>query len=348
MIMSGSVSDFVSLTKPKVVILLQITAICSVMIHEVEGSELGSNSIRTMLLVLVGGYLTAGGANAINMWYDSDIDPKMSRTSKRAIPQGRVSPGSALAFGVIVSILGVLWFYFLTNSVAAVWSALSILFYVLVYSMWLKRRTPQNIVIGGAAGSTPPIIGWAACEDSLSVSLGSLNSLLESIFDLGSLMPWFMFILIFLWTPPHVWALVLYRSDEYTEVGVPMMPGVKGKERTIVEMKIYCVMLVFLSMAAPMSLGGVDSGDWVFYVLGLTAVMLSLWYSSTIWRIDINESPDKSGRIISAARSFFLSMLYLALMFVVLVTASFGLVGSVLGAGISVIAIGRVELLSGQ
>ena len=157
-----------------------------------------------------------------------------------------------------------------------------------------------------------------------------------------------MFILIFLWTPPHFWALALYRSGEYANVGVPMMPGIKGKERTIVEMKIYCVMLILLSMLAPMSLEAVDSGDWIYYLLGITVVFLSVWYSSTIWRIDVSERPDETGRINSAANSFFLSMLYLALMFVVLVTASFGFSGAALGAVISLLAVSNVELPTGS
>lgn len=126
------------------------------------------------------------------------------------------------------------------------------------------------------------------------------------------------------------------------------MPGIKGKERTIVEMKIYCVMLILLSMLAPMSLEGVDSGDWIYYLLGITVVFLSVWYSSTIWRINVSETPDETGRITSAANSFFLSMLYLTLMFVVLVTASFGFSGAALGAGISLLAVSKVELPTGS
>ncbi len=344
--MAASVSDYFSLTKPRVVVLLQITAICSVVVHDVLGPGLGFGSVRTIAVVLVGGYMTAGGANAINMWYDRDIDPKMSRTANRAIPTGKVSPKSALAFGTGISALGVSWFYYLSNSVAAFWSAFSILFYVFVYSMWLKRSTPQNIVIGGMAGSTPPVIGWAASEEGLAISTGSAQSAIESVIDLGSLMPWFMFALIFLWTPPHFWALALYRSEEYAEVGVPMMPNVKGAERTISEMKIYCVLLVVLSLAAPMSMGSVDTGDWMYYLLGLTVASLSVWYGSTIWRIDVSEQPDESGRIASAASSFFVSMLYLALMFVVLVSASFGMTGAIAGAVIAMASIGRTELSS--
>ena len=246
-----SIKDYFSLTKPRVVVLLQITAICSVIIHDSMEGDFGSDSIQTMVVVLIGGYLTAGGANAINMWYDRDIDPKMLRTSDRAIPSGRVEAGSALFFGILISILGVWWFYEMSNEVAAFWSAFSVLFYVLIYSIWLKRRTPQNIVIGGIAGSTPPVIGWSASSGDLFISTDSMASVLESVIELGSLMPWFMFFLIFLWTPPHFWALALYRSEEYAEVGVPMLPNVKGPERTLLEMKVYSILLVLLSLAAP-------------------------------------------------------------------------------------------------
>ena len=341
-----SIKDYLSLTKPRVVILLQITAICSVIIHDSIEGDFGSDSIQTMLVVLIGGYLTAGGANAINMWYDRDIDPKMTRTSGRAIPSGRVEAGSALFFGILISILGVWWFYEMSNEVAAFWSAFSVLFYVLIYSIWLKRRTPQNIVIGGIAGSTPPVIGWSASSEDLSISTDSMASVLESVIELGSPMPWFMFVLIFLWTPPHFWALALYRSEEYAEVGVPMLPNVKGPERTLLEMKVYSILLVLLSLAAPTTLEAVKIEDWSYHVLSWTILGLSLWYASTVWRIDISEEPDETGRISSAATSFFVSMLYLALMFVVLVTGSFGQFGVVIGAIIVTVFVTRTELKS--
>ena len=339
-----SATDYFSLTKPRVVVLLQITAICAVIVHDSLEGELGSDSIETMLVVLIGGYLTAGGANAINMWYDRDIDPKMARTAGRAIPSGRVRPGSALFFGVLISIVGVWWFYEMSNEVAAFWSAFSILFYVLIYSIWLKRRTSQNIVIGGIAGSTPPVIGWSASVDDLSISTDSISSILESVTYLGSPMPWFMFILIFLWTPPHFWALALYRSEEYAEVGVPMLPNVKGPERTLVEMKLYSILLIVLSIAAPITLEGLEVEDWSYHALSWTILGLSVWYASTVWRIDISEEPDETGRISSASISFFASMLYLALMFVVLVTGSFGPFGVSIGAVIAAGFVVRTEL----
>ena len=306
----------------------------------------GSESIQTMLVVLVGGYLTAGGANAINMWYDRDIDPRMSRTSGRAIPSGKVEADSALIFGILMSIVGVLWFYEMANEVAAFWSAFSVLFYVFIYSIWLKRTTSQNIVIGGIAGSTPPVIGWSASVESLSISTDSVASLLESVVELGSPMPWFMFFLIFLWTPPHFWALALYRSEEYAEVGVPMLPNEKGPERTLLEMKFYSILLILLSISAPTTLEEIQIEDWSYHVLSWTILGLGLWYASTVWRIDISEEPDETGRISSAANSFFVSMLYLALMFIVLVTWSFGQPGVVFGAIIATVFIARTELKS--
>ena len=334
---------FFDLTKPRVVVLLQITALCAVLVHDMLDSGLSTHSAETILIVFVGGYLSAGGANAINMWYDRDIDPKMSRTANRPIPSGTVSANAALGFGIALSVLGVAWFVLLANQVAAFWSAFSILFYVFVYSIWLKRSTPQNIVIGGIAGATPPVIGWAAAVEGLRVSSDSAESMLVSVFDLGSLMPWFMFMLIFLWTPPHFWALALYRSKEYGEAGIPMMPNVKGAERTLWDMKVYATLLIALSVAAPMSYGGLEEGDKAYQVLGWTAVGLSIWYASTVWRIDLGEQPDSTGRIPSAARSFFLSILYLAMMFIVLVAASFGIEGAVVGALLALVAIARSE-----
>lgn len=297
----------------------------------------------TMLIVFVGGYLSAGGANAINMWYDRDIDPMMTRTEGRPIPSGEVSSESALALGVLLSISGVSWFWILSNEIAAFWSAFSILFYVFIYSIWLKRSTPQNIVIGGIAGSTPPVIAWSAAEDGLAVSTKSANLMLDSLVDIGSPLPWLMFLLIFLWTPPHFWALALYRSEEYGRVGVPMMPNVKGPERTLIEMKVYAVILILMSLVIPSSYGGLEENDTLYYILGCNVVGLSIWYASSVWRIDLGEECDETGRMPTAARSFFISMLYLALMFVVLVTASFGTTGSVFGACISLFAVVRSE-----
>jgi len=328
---------WLTLTKPGVVVLLQVTALCAVLCHDMlaAGGFSGMNwgdSAQTMAVVFVGGYLTAGGANSINMWYDRDIDPIMTRTAARPIPTGVISANAALAFGVLISIAGVAWFVQFGNEVAAFWAAFSILFYVFIYSMWLKRNSVQNIVIGGLAGATPPVIGWAVAVGELSIDTASAEALATSVFDLGSWMPWYLLILIFLWTPPHFWALALYRSEEYDLVGVPMMPGVKGADRTLVEMKVYAILLVVLALAAPIAMGGMDRHDTIFYVFGGTAVVVNLWYARTVFIIDPNEPRTEAGRIPSAARSFFVSMIYLALMFVIVVTASAGLEGAILGA----------------
>tara|TARA_B100000953_G_scaffold42097_1_gene32449 strand:+ start:821 stop:1858 length:1038 start_codon:yes stop_codon:yes gene_type:complete len=340
--MMSNLRPYFSLTKPRVVVLLQITALCSVLVHDQLGGELDANTVRTMLVVFVGGYLSAGGANAINMWYDRDIDPLMTRTKDRAVPAGEVSANAALAFGIVLSFLGVMWFATLANSVAAFWSAFSILFYVFIYSIWLKRSTPQNIVIGGIAGSTPPVIGWAAAEDGLTVATDSAQAMQESLLDLGSPMPWFMFLLIFLWTPPHFWALALYRSEEYGRVGVPMMPNVKGPERTLREMKVYAIILLILSMNVP-SYHELAESSTFYFILGGNVALLTIWYANSVWRIDLEEERDPTGRLPTAARSFFVSMLYLALMFIVLVTASFGILGAGFGAALSMVAVVRSE-----
>ena len=338
----SNLRPYFSLTKPRVVVLLQITALCSVLVHDQLGGELDANTVRTMLVVFVGGYLSAGGANAINMWYDRDIDPLMTRTKNRAVPAGEVSANAALTFGIVLSFLGVMWFATLANSVAAFWSAFSILFYVFIYSIWLKRSTPQNIVIGGIAGSTPPVIGWAAAEDGLTVATDSAQAMQESLLDLGSPMPWFMFLLIFLWTPPHFWALALYRSEEYGRVGVPMMPNVKGPERTLREMKVYAIILLILSMNVP-SYHELAESSTFYFILGGNVALLTIWYANSVWRIDLEEERDPTGRLPTAARSFFVSMLYLALMFIVLVTASFGILGAGFGAALSMVAVVRSE-----
>ena len=338
----SNLRPYFSLTKPRVVVLLQITALCSVLVHDQLGGELDANTVRTMLVVFVGGYLSAGGANAINMWYDRDIDPLMTRTKDRAVPAGEVSANAALAFGIVLSFLGVMWFATLANSVAAFWSAFSILFYVFIYSIWLKRSTPQNIVIGGIAGSTPPVIGWAAAEDGLTVATDSAQAMQESLLDLGSPMPWFMFLLIFLWTPPHFWALALYRSEEYGRVGVPMMPNVKGPERTLREMKVYAIILLILSMNVP-SYHELAESSTFYFILGGNVALLTIWYANSVWRIDLEEERDPTGRLPTAARSFFVSMLYLALMFIVLVPASFGILGAGFGAALSMVAVVRSE-----
>ncbi len=330
--MRGKMSSYFALTKPGVVILLQITGVCSVILHDLlKGGGISQNTIWTIFIVLIGGYLTAGGANSINMWYDRDIDPMMSRTASRPIPMGEISPSNALIFGISISLFGIIWLYYMANSVAAFWATFSILFYVFIYSIWLKRSTPQNIVIGGIAGSTPPLVGWSASESSLSMSYDSLESMFSSVTELGSMMPWLMFLIIFLWTPPHFWALALYKSKDYGDVGVPMMPNVKGGARTMIEMKAYTILLMVASLYAPIAHGNLDYSDSLYQILRWSCFILSLWYASTVWRIDLEEDIDENGRMPTAARSFFFSLAYLAMFFLLLVSSGWEIQGIIIG-----------------
>ena len=323
------------LTKPRVVVLLQITAMCAILCHDlIESSKINQDTLEIMFIVFVGGYLTAGGANCINMWYDRDIDPIMIRTSKRPLSVGDISPQKALLFGISISIIGTLWLLEMANQVAAFWALFSILFYVFIYTIWLKRTSVQNIVIGGIAGSTPPVIGWAAAEGELDLVLSSTGDFINSIFNIGGYMPWFMFLLIFLWTPPHFWALALYRSEEYEKVGVPMMPNVKGKERTLIEMKIYTILLVLLSLTTPLAYqepnnwSELPSLDLVASLIIVNSLILSIWYGATVWKINTKENNNQNNRMPTASHSFFVSLTYLAVMFIVLVLTSINFIVS--------------------
>ena len=321
---AGSLGAWFALMKPGVILLLQVTAICAVLAHDLIDWHLGAGldvlaTLQISLVVLVGGMLTAGGANAINMWYDRDIDPQMVRTATRPIPAGAVSETGALVFGVVLAVLGTAWFWFMANPVAAFWAAFSVLFYVIIYTIWLKRRTPQNIVIGGIAGSTPPLIGWASAADGLT---------LADPFDLGAALPWLMFLLIFLWTPPHFWALALFRAKEYAQAGVPMMPTVHGSKHTMIEMRVYCLLLSGLSAAFVDPEMWVNdkaqvaawSNAWLITIIySLWALMLGIWYNQSVLDIKLREPRDSKGRIPSSFRSFFISMKYLAMMFLSLV-----------------------------
>ena len=307
---------FIKLMKLRVIVLLQITAICAILVHDsiarhdlIDVERTWSDTLWTCFITLVGGTLSAGGSNAINMWYDRDIDRKMRRTKNRPLPLDQMRPRTALMFGIIISILGSSLF-FLLHWKAAFWSFFSVGFYVFVYTIWLKRRTPQNIVIGGAAGATPPLIGWAAAAAD---SIDSMNPL-----DLGSPIPWMLFALIFLWTPPHFWALALYRSGEYAKANVPMMNEVKGARRTVVESKFYCAGLFMLGSVPCF---WPESGLpllWAFVAGGLT-----VWYAQSVWKIDVNEPLDEDGRMPKAAKSFSRSLMYLGAMFFSLVLVSF-------------------------
>ena len=223
------------LMKPRVVFLLQVTALCGIFTYDFrEGYDSGRtyiDSIITSFIVLIGGTMASGGSMAVNMWYERDIDPLMERTENRPIQSGFISANHALIFGISISTGGVLLVAMLTNFTAGIITALSALFYTIIYTIILKRRTPQNIVIGGLAGSTPPAIGWAAASN-----------------EINELLPWLMVVTIFLWTPAHFWALTLSKRRDYGEAGVPMLPVIKGEEVTRKYIFGYCVSLIINSL----------------------------------------------------------------------------------------------------
>jgi len=245
--MPAEARDWFALLKPRVLTLVVFTGFIGLLLapgrlHPVLG-------LAAVLCITV----AAGAAGAINMWYDRDIDAVMKRTAKRPIPSGRIEPGEALGFGVVLGIASVLVMGLATNGVAAGVLALSILFYVFIYTMWLKRRTPQNIVIGGAAGAFPPVIGWAAVTGSVDV------------------LPLLMFAIVFFWTPPHFWALSLYASEDYERAGVPMLPVVAGARATRVQVMVYTVVLALVSLS-PWVLGLAGP------VYGVSALGLGVWF----------------------------------------------------------------------
>jgi protoheme IX farnesyltransferase len=224
------VRDYVALTKPKVQSLLLLTTVTTMYIA-------GDPSVDLVLLTLVGGYLSAGGAGAVNHWYDRDIDVRMPRTADRPVASGRVPPAAALAFGLGLAGLSVVVLAVGANPLAAALSFSGFLGYTLVYTVWLKRRTPQNIVIGGAAGAVPPLVAWAATTGELS----------------GTAV--YLFAIVFFWTPPHFWALSLLMKDEYARVGIPMLPVVRGEAETRRQILLYSVLLYGVTQL-PFSGGG--------------------------------------------------------------------------------------------
>lgn len=273
-------ADLVALTKPRVVSLLLLTAIAPMFI---TGRGLPSPGL--VLAVALGGYLMAGGANAINMWFDRDIDDKMARTRLRPIPAGRVAPGVALGFGIGLAAAAFTLLWRAANPLSA-WLALGgLLFYVLVYTVWLKRASPQNIVIGGAAGAFPPLVGWAAVTGRL---------------DLPAL---YLFAIIFYWTPPHFWALALIKRNEYARAGIPMLPVVRGEERTKLEILIYTVMLLPVTLA-PVLFGAFGP---VYAAAAAVLGAALLWYAVRLWRERPVTAP--------AWRLYRYSLVYLALLF---------------------------------
>jgi protoheme IX farnesyltransferase len=278
-----NVFDFVALTKPRVMMLAVFTALVGLSIAPVRLDPL--NTLAAVLAIATG----AGAAGALNMWYDADIDAIMSRTAMRPIPRGKVSGVAAVVFGIILGGFGVVVLALATNLTAAALLAGTILFYVLVYTAWLKRSTRQNIVIGGAAGALPPVIGWAAATG-----------------DVG-LEPLALFLIIFLWTPPHFWALALNRTDDYARAGVPMLPVVAGRTATTRQILIYSGLLV-LASELPWVMGFAGT------VYGATAAICGSLF--LLLAFQLNRSIEADRR--AAHRLFVFSIVYLFVLFTAL------------------------------
>ncbi|HVX35569.1 MAG TPA: heme o synthase [Hyphomicrobium sp.] len=273
-----SVGDFIQLMKPRVMALVVFTALAAMLAAPgALNPVLGTIAI---ICIAIG----AGASGALNMWYDADIDARMARTAARPLPRGRVSADEALSFGGVLSVGSVLTLGVLVNWMAGALLALTIAFYIFVYTMWLKRRTPQNIVIGGAAGAFPPMIGWAVVTGDI-----SLQSLL-------------LFLIIFIWTPPHFWALALYRCRDYERVGVPMLPVVAGPQETRRQILIYSILLVPLAVV-PYFVG----------LAGLTYLALSVVLGAVFLALAIRVYFTTEGREADTAarRLFLFSILYL-------------------------------------
>jgi heme o synthase len=273
--------DYVELTKPKVQSLLLLTTIATMYVA-------GDPPPLLVFLTCLGGYLSAGGAGAVNHWFDRDIDAQMARTASRPIPAGRVSPRAALTFGCVLAVLSLLELSFAVNPLAAALSFSGFLGYVLVYTVWLKRRTPQNIVIGGAAGAVPPLVGWAAVTGSV----GGTAVIL--------------FFIVFFWTPPHFWALSLLMKDEYAKVGVPMLPVARGEEETRRQIVLYSILLYAVTQL-PYCAGG--------FGVAYLAASLVLGLGFIAGAVRLYRRADRT----SALRLYLYSLAYLALLFCAMV-----------------------------
>jgi len=290
LVLPAEARDWFAMLKPRVITLVVFTGFVGLLLA--PGPLHPVLALAAVLCIAV----AAGAAGAINMWYDRDIDAIMRRTAKRPIPSGRIEAGEALGFGVTLAVTSVIVMGLATNVVAAGLLALSILFYVFVYTIWLKRRTPQNIVIGGAAGAFPPVIGWAAVTGSVDI------------------MPLLLFAIIFFWTPPHFWALSLYASDDYERAGVPMLPVVAGARTTRRQVVYYTVALAIVSLL-PWVLG------YAGPIYGVSALGLGVWFLLAALRL-LWDKQDAKGVSLTrdkpARWAFRVSLVYLFALFTML------------------------------
>jgi heme o synthase len=281
----AGVSDYVALMKPRVMSLVVFTALVGMMLA--PGHIHPVIAFAALLCISVG----AGAAAALNMWYDADIDAVMTRTSGRPIPRGRIAPGEALGFGMTLAGFSIAVLGLLVSWLAAGLLAFTIFFYLVIYTMWLKRSTPQNIVIGGAAGAFPPMIGWAAASGTLSLE------------------PCLLFLIVFFWTPPHFWALSLTSADDYARAGVPMLPVVAGADETRRQILLYTIVLAAVGMA-PWLLGYRDA---VYGVTAFVAGMAMIGLAVCVRGEQEGERADDAAR-----RLFAFSILYLFVVFAAL------------------------------
>jgi len=287
---ASSVGDWIALLKPRVMTLVVFTGVVGLVVA--PGHLHPVLAFTAMLCIAV----AAGAAGAINMWYDRDIDAVMRRTARRPIPGGRIDPGEALGFGIFLAVVSVVVMGLATNLAAAAGLTFSIAFYVFVYTMWLKRRTPQNIVIGGAAGAFPPVIGWLAVTGHL------------------ALMPLVLFAVVFFWTPPHFWSLSLWAHDDYRRAGVPMLPVVSGARETRRQIFFYSLVLVPLTLL-----------PWALHlsgpVYGVSSLVLGAGFLVSTWRV-LRDRQDAGGvsltRDAPARAAFRFSILYLFVLFAAL------------------------------
>ncbi|MEM9577110.1 MAG: heme o synthase [Pseudomonadota bacterium] len=277
----AQLGDYFALLKPRVMSLVVFTALVGLLAAPVAVNPV--IAFASILFVAIG----AGASGALNMWWDADIDAVMRRTAKRPIPAGRVLPGEALNLGVALSGLSIMMLALTANVLAAALLAFTIFFYAVVYSMWLKRSTPQNIVIGGAAGAFPPVIGWVIATGSFSIEA------------------WLMFALIFMWTPPHFWALALFMRSDYDDAGVPMLTVTHGRRATRVHIVVYTVLLAVLAIGT----GFTSIGGPVYLALALVLNGLFLKGAIEIWRRDETRADADDYRV--EKKFFRLSLWYL-------------------------------------
>ena len=276
------VADYVSLTKPRVQLLLLLTTVTTMYVA-------GDPSVGLVLLTCLGGSLSAGGAGAVNHWFDRDIDAQMARTANRPVPAGRISPSAALIFGIVLAALSFVQLSLTVNVLSASLAFAGFLGYVLVYTVWLKRSTPQNIVIGGAAGAVPPLVGWAAVKGHV---------------DPTAL---YLFAIVFYWTPPHFWALSLRIRKDYAAAGVPMLPVVKGIPETTRQIGLYAVLMVAISLV----LWAVARMGVVYLAAAVILGAMFLWQAHSLWRHGTSEEASTAGAI----RLYRYSISYLTLLF---------------------------------